>query len=484
MTLAFFLIARMASANCIVRKKILQKVNSLDYIYINNLKDYETELAALATYCNRIALDTETYTKNKYRNYLYAENKLRTNPHTGAVSLLSICTEHGTDLKLHVLDIICLEAQGCDFSQLQNLLTRADYLVGHNLKFDLAMLLPIVGSLERTVCTYTLANLYANATGSKLWQVRGMDLGSCCRDWLGVNLTGKGTIQASEWYSDPISRNLDNPSWRVKLDYAASDVKYLFPLCDRLTELLKADLPEPLNESAADRHGFGMAGALLLETKLTPIVAAMEVAGLPFDLRIATAFSEAIEIELQQVTIKLCQNLALPLTIDGLWGEPIPDPSAFKILNNPKALVKMIETNCGVELPKAQNALFDRLCELLTLLNSNDEIEVLDTEIDIYKQLENLNAEAISLGLTVFADIVRYKKLLKQKSLALSSFVNVESNRVHPNYQPLRAATGRFSCTSPNVQQVSARLDIPVKISYETLSSLVDIKFEVSATPL
>ncbi len=457
-----------------------------DFIYINSSEDYDLHLDLLTDYTDRLAIDTETYTKDKYRTFDYASAKLRTNPHTGDVSLLSVALDPNVKATTYVFDVICLKALGCDFKKLAALLKRARYLIAHNAKFDLAMLSTLLGKFENVACTYTLANLYANATGSKLWQTRGMDLGSCCRDWLGVELKGKGTTQIGEWYSDPPSRRLDNPNWFVKLSYAADDVKHLFSLHDIFRYMLDMPLPNtPLISSGSNASGWGlgMAPAVSLESALTPIVASMEITGLPYDDRIGKAFAASVDNELLKSGVKLCQMLDLPLTTQGLWGDLVPDPTSLKLLNNPKALVSTIESKCGISLPKAQNALFERLVNLLNALGSKQEddetssdTEILDTELDVYRQLEDLSTELISLGIEVCGEIVRYKKLLKQQGMILSDFVNPESGRIHPNYQPLRAATGRFSVNSPNIQQVSARLELPIELPAEVIYSLVNVK--------
>ncbi len=67
----------------------------------------------------------------------------------------------------------------------------------------------------------------------------------------------------------------------------------------------------------------------------------------------------------------------------------------------------------------------------------------------------------IDLGHPVADAILAYREMSKLET----AFVNklpghIENGRIHPEFNPLGAATGRFSCSTPNVQQVPSKGDL------------------------
>ena len=429
-----------------------------NYCYIRDLVDYPGGCAAIAA-SPRCAFDTETYTLPKYNTQKYKASDLRTNAHTGAVSILTVMTDASVGGITYVFDLICLQAVGYDPALISNALRACQYLIAHNAKFDAVMLSPEIGWLTNCHCTYTLAQIYANATGSKMWQTRGMSLGALCRDWLGVMLEGKGTTQISEWASDPQSRVLTNPSWVTKLNYAAADVKYLFQLHDILSFLTTAPFPyTPLLEEGAALtapYGLGMSKAVKIETDLIEIVAQMEHVGLPFSPIVSAGFKKALDVKVTTATIYVCERLGLALTTAGLWGDPIPDPHSLKVLNNPVKLLTAVVAATGINLSASQAAIFRRAVDILGFLaaaelnGTSTEMESVESEEEVFNQIDDLSLSAKHDGLELLKAVLDYKKLSKQQSMLLDQYVNPASKRIHPRFSPLRAATSRFACSSP-----------------------------------
>jgi 3'-5' exonuclease len=454
------------------------------FTYINDLSNYASSCIAINE-SPRVALDSETYTKPQFNTPQYAAKDLRTNPHTGRVSLLQVMLDPSVGGTLFIFDLVCLEALGYDPFLLHAALSKVGYIVAQNAKFDATMLSQEIGWLDNWQCTYVLAQMYANATGSKLWQARGMNLRALCRDWLGVNLVGKGSTQIEEWYSSPESRHLDNPQWLVKLQYAASDVKYLFQLRDALFYLTTAPFPQTalVKEQAAltPPYGLGMAKAVEIEFALIGIIGRLESQGLPFAPQISTEFNRALQQEVNNAGIFVCTELGLGLTTDGLWGDEIPDPRSLVVLNNPKALLAAVVAKTGLNLTSSQAAIFRRAVDVLgilaeaDLLNVPSSIETIESEAALLEEIEALSLTAKEAGLKLLQQVINYKKLSKQLSMLLTRFVNPESQRIHPRFDSLRAATSRFACSKPNIQQLPARLDLELEFTYEQLAELVDI---------
>lgn len=430
----------------------------VQFTYVRDLSNYAQACDTIAK-SPRLALDSETYTKVQYNNQLFAAAELRTNPHTGAVSLLQVMTDPTVGGELFVFDIVCLKACNYNPQLLHQALASTKYIVAQNSKFDAAMLSEEIGWLENWHCTYVLAQIYANATGSKLWQGRGMNLRALCRDWLGITLVGKGTTQIEEWYCEPASRTLANPNWLVKLQYAASDVQYLFKIHDILYYLCAAPFPQTAliktSATLTPPYGLGMNKAVELEFSLIPVIAKLEVQGLPFNPMISSKFKAALDTEVTTAAIYICEQLELGLTTDGLWGEEVPDPQSLKTLNNPVKLLALTVAKTGLNLSSSQAAIFRRASEVLTALAKADilgvdsNLESIDSEAEVIKEMDALSTSAKQAGLELLDQILKYKKLSKQQSMLLDRFANPQSARIHPRFDSLRASTSRFACSRP-----------------------------------
>jgi DNA polymerase I-like protein with 3'-5' exonuclease and polymerase domains len=99
-----------------------------------------------------------------------------------------------------------------------------------------------------------------------------------------------------------------------------------------------------------------------------------------------------------------------------------------------------------------------------------------ENEEELLVELEALTTTAKQTGLELLTQILKYKKLSKQMSMTLERFTNPVTGRIHPRFSPLRASTSRFASSSPNIQQVPARLDLELDFSLDELSQMFDIK--------
>ncbi|TMC03154.1 MAG: hypothetical protein E6J41_28360 [Chloroflexi bacterium] len=232
-----------------------------------------------------------------------------------AEPLLGLDTEAtGLDPFTSRLRLVQLAARGraylvdvfrLDPHALQPVLDRAGRLVGHNLKFDLRMLmaagLRLPTDLGRRVSDTMLAGLLLGA-GVQGERHRLADL---VQRYLGVTLDK--TEQVSDWSGDLTAD---------QLAYAARDAAVLLPLRDHL----RADL---------ERADLGRVA--LIESRALPAMAWLEQTGAPFDQAAWLALAEIAErrrrgLERELDALAPSDSLALPLAgleeVSTRWSSP------------------------------------------------------------------------------------------------------------------------------------------------------------------
>lgn len=96
-----------------------------DFIYVSTIANY-IQASNHVRQSSRCAADTETYTLPQYNTQQYKASDLRTNPHTGACSLMSLMTD---DRQLYVFDFVVLESLHYDPSVLLAALKAVEYSV-------------------------------------------------------------------------------------------------------------------------------------------------------------------------------------------------------------------------------------------------------------------------------------------------------------------------------------------------------------------
>lgn len=455
----------------------------LDFKYITNLKDYAQAVLDLKD-CFRLAVDCETYTSKEFEKAGLDAQNLRNNPHTGDVSLVMVASEK---LGIYIFDIIHLLALNFDASLLGDLLRSKKYLIAHNAKYEASMLSRQFGWINNWECTFVLAALYGNATGSKIWRVRGLKLGDLCRDWLGITLEGKGSSQITQWYSDPSSRTLENESWMIKLKYGAGDVAYLFKLRDILSQIVRSPLPSTpliaaeIVQDYPKTFGLGMDKTARVELYLSSLAAKLEVTGIPYKSLVEKKFIQAVAKKHIELGEQICESLGLELIADGLYGDLVPSPGSLIVLNNPKKLCNLLSSKTSLNFTNVQSSLLRRAIDVLSELSraeaDGDEVnlEFIEGEADVFGDLESLSLDVKLAGFNILSQIIEHKRYGKQLSMMLGSFVNPKDRRIHSRFDFSRAATGRVASAKPNVQQVSARLEVTAEFTLEELASLVDI---------
>ena len=435
--------------------------------YITDVEGYEYALDHLKS-AQRLAIDSETMCLPEWQK----RGGSALDPHTGQVSLLILYADY---LKHpFILDIVHLQEKGADFTALEFLLL-AKLLIGANIKFDLKFIKSTFGILPRLVRdVIVMGKLISNATGSKFGRMHGHGYGDLCRDYLDTHIGGKGTLQASTWAIATEERHLDNEWWVEKLTYAAADVRYLFPLSDKMTSIVCNPLPTSiLNPDGVPIQdaGLGMEEVYVLEMNYIPLVAEMEYAGFPFSRELNHRFQEAVQDKLDETGAYLCHEFDLEIQDAGMWSDRVvPSAKAAKTLRSPHGLLKLVKR--ALQLDKLDNTQALTLERALEILEDLDKQSggytfdfISDEEQEVFEELLSLERAIVETGVPIMRAILEYKKLTKQLGMNLAKFVNPSTGRIHCGFDQLGAATGRTSSARPNMQQISSRTQVRMKRS-------------------
>lgn len=182
-----------------------------------------------------------------------------------------------------------------------------------------------------------------------------------------------------------------------QIEYAKNDVRYLIEVYKKQKEAIDAR---------------GMTHIAQLENDLAPIIARMELSGVGFD---PEAWEDIIEEE-KKIIPELDRDLQMTLSKTfkmGLFGEILGAVN----LNSPSQLSAAMR-RIGVKVEDTSEG------ELRSCLHP------------------------------VAGKILEYRSHVGRLKWDYPKFVNSKTKRIHPDYNQLGAATGRFSCSDPNLQQV------------------------------
>ena len=441
-----------------------------DFYYVQTAEQLEQAIAQLRG-APRLALDTETYTRPEWEKVVGQDGRL--SPHTGAIALLQLKRD---GQPVYVFDLVCLDAAQVDQAALVNLLQQTPILVAHNALFECKMLRGHFGFLARNLhCTMIMAQLVSNATGSKFGKNKGHGLAALCRDLLSIDIEGKGSLQLQQWYTHPKSRRLDNPEWKAMLNYAAHDVEYLFPLHDLLMPTLCRPLPHsPITRTDVkdSEYGLGMSTVLEVEFQAISLSAEMEFNGLPVSETVLTKFQQACEKRTLEPATAVCKSFNLELIPNPDFYATtleVPHPDSLKVLNNPNKVKQKVNKLLGTQLDSAQTKLFERTIDVLEAYGKNSSIELAgDEEQVLYQELKLLDEAILLHGAEVLQNFLLYKKMAKQVSADLRTYINPKTGCIHAGYSQLGASTGRYASLRPNAQQISARLYATVELEVDT----------------
>jgi len=442
------------------------EVKGQAFNYITDGAQLAAGLHRLKASGSELALDTETGIRPEWRNKVTESRgdpiQPRLCPHLGHICLLTLTPVNG---KPEVFDFVWLRHNKVDLNPIYELLEQKT-LIAHKAQFDGKMLL---GEFKKNTlrwwCTLQADKVLSNATGSKYGLIRGHSLYSCLRDYLGITLKGKGSIQTQDWDLDLEKRTLDNPYWLEMLNYAAADTRYLHQLKAKLEGWICNPLPSDWmnrHDTPDEACGFGMARTMQLENDMINIYIEMEYYGFPTSIDLIKEFQEGIEIEMYDLACDLCDLLGIELPPPDLGLDYIkPYPKTLKVFNNPTKVVELLNEH-KIVTDNAQKLTLTRVLSLMdeiykqqTTEGSDQGISYLnDEEESRYKLIEDYELSDLVQGSKILNTLLQYKRAVKQHGMSMLRFVNPATGNIHPDVKG-PVSTGRMAMGSPNLQQVS-----------------------------
>jgi DNA polymerase I-like protein with 3'-5' exonuclease and polymerase domains len=187
-----------------------------------------------------------------------------------------------------------------------------------------------------------------------------------------------------------------------QLEYAALDATILFPIYEQQSAILKEK---------------NMMEVAKLEFDLTPVVASMELTGVPIDVPKWKAILESHKIEHEASKDRMYQLLYDDNQLDEQLGMFSREPMN---LNSPKQL-KEVFARIGIDL------------------ETTNEREIVMIDHPAAKEL---------------LEYRRVQKILSSYGETFLDQIHPFTGRIHADFDQIGTATGRFSCRNPNLQQM------------------------------
>ena len=416
---------------------------------------------------DELAIDLETYVMPEYKS----PTLKAVDPHRCKISLMSVSSRTNT----YVFDILVSETQECfeDFKkELTDCLQNLKYQIVFNGAFEARFLYKFLGVWFFNFWDVMIASdLISNATGSKFHKsVGSSSLAACCYNWLGIHLTGKGTLQNSDWSIRPDANEINADWWRTKVEYNAGDTVHLHKLKDMMSDVLFKPLPNELTDVNSTDWGLGMKEITELEMEAVTVFAQMQLHGLAFSTDMDNQFSDELMNKKTKTGLvykiggELCTKLGLATEMTMFGTYPIPTKGSMKKLNSAVVLKNIILKMVGIDLDNAQAHVISRMVDLLDSLEKTNEVDFVDAdEEEIFGALRELEHSAVVQSSAIAKLILEYKTLFKQATMKLNKYVNPVTGRIHSGYLQCFAATGRTSSQSPNGQNVAAKVKVLVQ---------------------
>lgn len=315
----------------------------------------------------------------------------------------------GTSGNVSIIDLrsfydASLETQGQWKNALQRLLHRNDITwVGHNLKFDWSFLAVHFGvRLGKVYDTMLVEKLIHNGETGMKYNL----LDVAARYDITV------TKEQRSWFIDLDQRPLEwgMPLPAEQLAYIEQDIRVPHLLIDRQQGAIGS---------------LGIRRVVDLENNALPMVAAMEVHGITVDVTRWQGILEA----------KMFRKEALEADIKTVLSTALEDKAEGDTAGKLFSVRPEIDINLGSR---------EQLIAALAALGAHIE----DTKAESLMEVKDQHA--------VVAQLLEWKELEKFISAFGERFLEkVESDgRIHANFNQLGAASGRFSCNSPNLQQI------------------------------
>jgi len=190
----------------------------------------------------------------------------------------------------------------------------------------------------------------------------------------------------------------------AQLKYGASDTLILFPIFEEQLKKLKKE---------------GLVNVAKLEFATTRVVGDMELTGVNINVKKWKDIINDLSIERDNLAKKFQQEIRpyfKSTTVDlfGNIGDSIN-------INSQTQLMDLFNNKMGLNLPSTNDGILE--------LSDNPIVKIL-------------------------REYRGYEKLVSAFGENLISKINSNTGRIHPEFNQLGAATGRFSCNNPNFQQI------------------------------
>lgn len=283
--------------------------------------------------------------------------------------------------------------------------------VGHNLKFDCAVLANHGIALGGIVGDSMIASYLVDPTRPS----HGLD--ATCEHVLGIRPI---PIEAVLGARGPGQRRFDEAPLEIAAPYAAEDAEIALALCARLEAVL---------EERGQRRLYDE-----IEIPLVPVLARMERAGIRIDRDELGTQRRALEVRLSKLRDEIASGAPWPFNPD-----------------SPKQLSQVLFNAPDAEPPGLGLRILKR-----TTTGASTDSEV----------LEKL-AEDPACHSKLPEQILEYRqfaKLVGTYLKALDAAVLPETGRIHCSFHQTGTATGRLSSSEPNLQNIPIRTEVGAAI--------------------
>ena len=233
-----------------------------------------------------------------------------------------------------------------------------------------------------------------------------------------------------------INRNLDLPILEEEINYLVKDLQYLYPIYEReIAALTKLELLE----------------CSKLENAFTPVLAEIELNGINLN---AVKWKEntadytdkvfTLEKEIKDEVLKLSEKFPLILS-DKIGGKGQKIKTQLNLFSD----AEVVKTSKVMELFNigSSTQILDIFKKCNAIIEETGE-EALNKFI-----LENPNTVLKSF-IELLLEHREYNKLISSFGDGFLKFINPVTGLIHCDYFQNNTATGRLSCSKPNIQQI------------------------------
>lgn len=358
---------------------------------LKEIKEISDSLVGTEEQKTYVGFDCETASAEWDKS---ADRKTALSPHLGRLRLIQFSAGD----ECHIIDCFQFPDLSLLADSLRNLLTNPNCIkIGHNLKFDYEWILKRLGiHITGLYCTM-LADNILDFRKQKGWH----GLENNLWKYLGIKIDK--TMQKSDWSLPILSPR--------QLEYAANDVKLLPALRQaQVQELKRTKQIEPAR----------------LEFAVLPVVAEMELTGFRLDKDYHRNLIDRLKIERdqkeQELNNFLDSKLNIPKTFNyDIFGNSVQVENSHTLnIRSSKQLLKAFQ-NIGIPI---------------TTTDAND----LEMFVDKFPEVHHL------------LDFRNIEKTVSTYGEQLAQHINSATGRIHCNIRQYGADTGRFSISSPSLQ--------------------------------